>query len=221
MHAVLRAHYLRSGGQAPDSPPDTGGHLKRRPNREHALPDLEPRSSDLAQRIRRGDERALEIIFREHFAGLTQFVERFVRSPDVAEELVQDIFFRIWTKREQLSEIESFKTYLYRAARNQALNFLRRAKLERRWQEEQGVHEEPSASYSADDGATGQELTVAVQEAIERLPPRCREVFLLSRDGGLTYAEIARTLGISIKTVETQMGRGLKALRSALQRYRM
>jgi RNA polymerase sigma-70 factor (ECF subfamily) len=61
---------------------------------------------------------------------------------------------------------------------------------------------------------------VAVQEAINRLPPRCREIFLLSRDGGLTYAEIARSLEISVKTVETQMGRALKALRASLHHFR-
>jgi RNA polymerase sigma-19 factor, ECF subfamily len=175
---------------------------------------------ELVSRIRKGDERALEVIFRAHFAGMATFVQRYVHSPDVAEELVQDIFFKIWTKREQLVEIESLKTYLYRAARNQALNFLRRGKLERRWTEEQALEGEPVTTFAADDDASGQELAAAVQAAIDRLPPRCREVFLLSRDGGLTYAEIARSLGISIKTVETQMGRGLKSLRVALARFR-
>lgn len=180
-----------------------------------AVPDAE-----LVRRIRGGDERALETVFRAHFAGMASFVQRFVRSPDVAEELVQDIFLKLWTKREQLSDIESFRTYLFRAARNQALNWLRRQKLERRWQEEHAGDDEASASPLADEEAAEQELSAAVQEAINRLPPRCREVFLLSRDGGLTYAEIANTLGISVKTVETQMGRALKALRLALQQYR-
>jgi RNA polymerase sigma-70 factor (ECF subfamily) len=150
---------------------------------------------------------------------MTSFVERFVHSPDVAEELVQDIFLKIWTKREQLTDIDALKTYLFRAARNQALNYLRRGKLERRWAEAQALEGEPATTYAADDDASGQELTEAVRAAIDRLPPRCREVFLLSRDGGLTYAEIARTLGISVKTVETQMGRGLKALRGVLAKY--
>jgi RNA polymerase sigma-70 factor (ECF subfamily) len=159
----------------------------------------------------------LEIVFRAHFQGMAAFVERYVRSPDMAEELVQDIFLKIWTKRSQLTEIESLKTYLYRAARNQALNHLRRLKLERRWQEEQAAAGEPATVFAADEDASGHELAEAVQSAIERLPPRCREIFLLSRDGGLTYAEIARTLEISVKTVETQMGRALKALRGAVK----
>jgi RNA polymerase sigma-70 factor (ECF subfamily) len=174
----------------------------------------------LVRRIRAGDERALELVFRAHYAGMAAFVQRYVYAPDVAEELVQDIFFKLWSRREQLSEIESFKTYLYRAVRNQALNWLRRRKLERRWEEEHGEESEPTALAAADDGATEQEVTLAVRAAIDRLPPRCREIFLLSRDGRLTYNDIARTLEISVKTVETQMGRALRALRTSLASYR-
>lgn len=179
-----------------------------------------PTDGELLQRIRAGDERALEIVFRTHYSGMASFVQRFVRTPDVAEELVQDLFLKLWTKREQLSDIETFRTYLYRAARNQALNWLRRQKLERRWQEEHAGDEEATTAQTADEDASEHEVAVAVRAAIDRLPPRCREVFLLSRDGGLTYLEIARTLDISVKTVETQMGRALKSLRTALQRYR-
>jgi RNA polymerase sigma-70 factor (ECF subfamily) len=176
--------------------------------------------AELVRRIRAGDERALELVFKAHYAGMASFVQRFVRSPDLAEELVQDVFLKLWSKREQLAEIETFRTYLFRAARNTALNYLRRVKLERRWQEEQGASEEAPNSFAADDETVEQEVAQAVKEAIDRLPPRCREIFLLSRDGGLTYAEIARSLDISVKTVETQMGRALKSLRSSLHHFR-
>ena len=176
--------------------------------------------AELVRRIRAGDERALEIVFRAHYPGMASFVQRFVRSPDLAEELVQDVFLKLWSKREQLAEIETFRTYLFRAARNTALNYLRRVKLERRWQEEQGTDTDPPASFAADEETAEQEVAAAVQEAIKKLPPRCREIFLLSRDGGLTYAEIARSLDISVKTVETQMGRALKSLRASLHHFR-
>ena len=87
-------------------------------------------------------------------------------------------------------------------------------------EEEHAGDEEATTTQMADEDASEHEVAAAVRSAIDRLPPRCREVFLLSRDGGLTYAEIARTLEISVKTVETQMGRALKSLRVALQRYR-
>ena len=182
--------------------------------------DRQAWDAELVRRIRAGDERALEAVFKAHYAGMASFVQRFVRSPDLAEELVQDVFLKLWSKREQLAEIETFRTYLFRAARNTALNYLRRAKLERRWQEEQGTDTDPPTTFAADDETVEQELAAAVQEAINRLPPRCREIFLLSRDGGLTYAEIARSLEISVKTVETQMGRALKSLRASLHHFR-
>ncbi|HEX9563312.1 MAG TPA: RNA polymerase sigma-70 factor [Gemmatimonadaceae bacterium] len=176
--------------------------------------------AELVRRIRAGDERALGAVFRSHYAGMASFVQRFVRSPDVAEELVQDVFLKLWTKREHLAEIETLRTYLFRAARNTALNHLRRVKLERRWQDEQGMVDDPPAAFAADEDASEQEVALAVQQAINRLPPRCREIFLLSRDGGLTYAEIALSLEISVKTVETQMGRALKSLRVSLKPFR-
>lgn len=179
-----------------------------------------PSDAALVARIRAGDERALEVVFRAHYAGMSAFVQRYVHAPDVAEELTQDIFFKLWARREQMSEIASLKTYLYRAVRNQALNWLRRRKLERRWEEEQAEDSEPTTSAHTDDDTTEQEVVALVRAAIDRLPPRCREIFLLSRDGGLTYNEIAATLEISVKTVETQMGRALKSLRGSLARYR-
>lgn len=170
--------------------------------------------------MRLGDESALETIFRTYYPGLVGFVRRYVKGTDIAEELVQDLFLKIWSRRGSLGEIDSVKTYLYRAARNTALNHLRRRKLEHEWMEKEAsiVSEDPG--QEGDEPVTESELAMAVRSAVDKLPPRCREVFVLSRDGGLTYSEIAKSLGISIKTVETQMGRALKALRSSLSAYR-
>ena len=176
--------------------------------------------AELLRRLRLGDERALELVFRAHYPSMVTVVRRIVFAPDVAEELVQDVFFKLWTKRENLAEIDALKTYLYRAARNTALNHLRRLKLEQAHEEREAAKGEPATTESTDDSATAGELTDAVHAAINRLPTRCREIFLLSRDGGLTYAEIARSLEISVKTVETQMGRALKSLRTSLHHFR-
>jgi RNA polymerase sigma-70 factor, ECF subfamily len=178
--------------------------------------------AELARRMRLGDERALEEIFRTYYPGLVGFVRRYVKTTEIAEELVQDLFLKIWSRRGSLGAIDSVKTYLFRAARNTALNHLRRRKLEHEWVEkEQGeVSEKQGMEGSGDETVEESELAAAVRAAVDRLPPRCREVFMLSRDGGLTYGEIAKSLGISIKTVETQMGRALKALRENLKAYR-
>jgi len=175
---------------------------------------------ELVRRIRAGDERALEEVFRSYYPGMCSFVRRFVYAPDIAEELVQDVFFKLWAKRESLTDIDALRTYLFRAARNTALNHLRRKKLEHAWEEREAAGGEPATMGATDDDAATDEVTRAVSAAIDKLPARCREIFLMSREGGLTYSEIANSLGISIKTVETQMGRALKSLRLSLARYR-
>lgn len=176
--------------------------------------------AELARRMRLGDERALETIFRMYYPGLVGFVRRYVKTTEIAEELVQDLFLKVWSRRGSLGEIDSMKTYLFRAARNTALNHLRRRKLEHEWLEKEGTTITETQTLEGDEAVTESELATAVRAAVDRLPPRCREVFMLSRDAGQTYGEIAKSLGISIKTVETQMGRALKALRESLKVYR-
>jgi RNA polymerase sigma-19 factor, ECF subfamily len=176
--------------------------------------------AELARRMRLGDEQALEVIFRTYYPGLVGFVRRYVKTTEIAEELVQDLFLKLWSRRGSLGEIDSVKTYLFRAARNTALNHLRRRKLEHEWLEKEGTMITEEQTLEGDETVTESELAAAVRAAVDRLPPRCREVFMLSRDGGLTYNEIAKSLGISIKTVETQMGRALKALRESLKVHR-
>ena len=175
--------------------------------------DEQPAESTLLARLRAGDRAAFEQIFREHFDGLAGFAYRLTRSRAIAEELIQDLFLEIWMRHERLIITETLRTYLFRAARNRAFNHLRRQKLERLWRLEQ--REIPEAE-SGEDEHSADELTAAIRAAIATLPNRCREIFLLSREQHMTYAEIAKVLGISVKTVETQMGRALKALRSRL-----
>ena len=176
-------------------------------------PDERAAESTLLARLRAGDRAAFEQIFREHFEGLAGFVYRLTRSRAIAEELVQDLFLEIWVRRERLVITETLRTYLFRAARNRAFNQLRRNKLERLWR----LRQPPLAeSETVEHEHANDELAAAIRAAVASLPDRCREIFLLSREQNMTYAEIAQVLGLSIKTVETQMGRALKALRTRL-----
>ncbi|MFN8669134.1 MAG: RNA polymerase sigma-70 factor [Gemmatimonadaceae bacterium] len=202
---------MEEGGEGPDLPPSDFPAPAGASSRGDA---------DLLRRLRAGDERALEELFRAYYAGMCAFVRRFVHAPDIAEELVQDVFFKLWSKREGLSDIDALRTYLFRAARNTALNHLRRKKLENAWEEQEAARGEPMTTAATDDDASTDEVSRAVNGAISKLPTRCREIFVMSREGNMTYAEIANALGISIKTVETQMGRALKSLRASLAKYR-
>ena len=185
------------------------------PSREEALLADEAR---WARRLRDGDRAALEEAFRAYYAPLCSFVRQQVGSLDTAEELVQDVFLHVWQRRAQLDPDGSLHALLYRSAHNAALNHLKHLAIERRWARAVAAAPEPVGA-GADAGVRERELSGAIRDAVAALPERCRLVFLMSRQQGLGYAEIAEVLDLSVKTVETQMGRALKSLRSALAAF--
>jgi RNA polymerase sigma-70 factor (ECF subfamily) len=178
----------------------------------HRLPYHGPEWFD---RIRAGDEAAFEALFRALAPGLCALITHYVKSRPVAEELVQDLFFDLWARRSEIVIEQALTSYLYTAARNRALNHLKR---ERRVLPLSALPDaRPDDPDAAAPGETELLDALELQDAIERLPARCRLVFTLHRQHDLTYGEIAASLGLSIKTVETQMGRALKALRERLR----
>jgi RNA polymerase sigma-70 factor (ECF subfamily) len=168
--------------------------------------------------VRVGDRHAFETFFHATYDLVCAVIASRVSDTSIVEELAQDVYLRIWRGHERLRADGSLEGYAVRAARNAALNYLKRAGREQRWLRRQarGLVPTPAA---ADEPLILRELSCAVRDAVAELPPGCRAVFQLSRDGGLTYAEIARTLGISTKTVEHQMGRALRLLRERLRPY--
>jgi RNA polymerase sigma-70 factor (ECF subfamily) len=171
-------------------------------------------SNELLVRLRRGDEAAFDAIFRRWYPSLVRAAESLVRSRAVAEELVQDVMLELWKRRETLAEESSPQAYLFQATRNRALNHIRHARIERLGEPHASRPE--AVDSTAHSLVVEEEMLVAVKKAVDRLPDRCREVFELSRTHGLKYSEIATALGISIKTVEAQMGKALKTLREEL-----
>lgn len=157
----------------------------------------------------------VEALFREYYGPLCGFVRKYVGSLDVAEEVVQELFLRVWELRERDPRVVITRAYLYTGARNQAIMVLRHERITRDYAAAELREPEPAAR-GADAAAEEQELAHAMQRAIARLPEKCRLVFTLSRESGLTYPEIAEVLGISVKTVELHMGRALKSLRASL-----
>lgn len=153
-----------------------------------------------------------EELFRTYYADLVAFAARMAGSTDAAEDLVQEVFVAIWRRRAELPPATVSRAYLYKAVRHRALNALRHDRIVR------DSAEPPEHSFvaSAEDDLIHNETESMVRAAIARLPERARLMFTLSRDEGLTYAEIASVTGVSVKTVETQMGRALRALRQSL-----
>ena len=169
---------------------------------------------ELLARLRAGDHDAFDAIFRAWYAPLVRLTEGLVRERAVAEELAQDVMLELWRRREALDPNGTAQAYLFQATRNRALNHLRHERVEERG--ETNAAAELTMPASADRSLAEGEIEVAVQEAIRTLPPRCREVFELSRMHGLKYAEIASSLGVTVKAVEAQMARALRTMREEL-----
>jgi RNA polymerase sigma-70 factor (ECF subfamily) len=174
-------------------------------------------------RVRSGDVQAFEALFRAYVEPLCAFAYSYVESQSLAQEIVQDLFTRLWERRDTLERPRSVRAYLYGATRNRVLNELRHARVEaaflrRALRLESGSASGPRPVPPEDELHAGA-LAVAVERAVAELPPRCREVFTLTRDSHLSYAEAAEALGISRKTVEIHMGRALAILRNKLREW--
>lgn len=162
--------------------------------------------------IAAGDRNAFEALFKAHYRPLCAFAMQYVKDGDKAEDLVQDLFFRLWMDREKTNVTISLKSYLFQAVRNRCLNAVKVQGRNRTLNEE--VDDRVEDHVRTEDEHA--ERAARVNAAIEALPEERRKVFKLSRHEGLKYHEIAERLGISVKTVENQMGKALKTLREEL-----
>jgi RNA polymerase sigma-70 factor, ECF subfamily len=167
--------------------------------------------------LKNGDRAVFEQIFRTYYPELCGFSLRYLVDPMVAEEVIQDLFCKLWQRKHELVITVSLKSYLYRAAVNHSLNHIRHNEMQRRHFEYVGfeVDEMDGGIHHESDG----ELDGLVQKALLELPEKRREIFEMSRFEGLKYHEIADRLGINIKTVETQMTRALDFLRHRLKEF--
>ena len=172
---------------------------------------------ELLARLSRGDRSAFDDVFRTWYARLVRVADGIVHDESVAEELVQDVMLELWRRREQLAADGAVHAYLLRATRNRALNHQRHLKVAQRGAVHVATDEARPPVASSMLEAT--ELDAAVRRAMDDLPPRCREVFELSRLQGLRYSEIAESLGVSVKAVEAQMGRALRTMREHLREW--
>lgn len=200
-------------------------HAFRRREEDHAPSDPTNSEKDqhLIDAVRRGDAFAFEQLFTAYYDVLCDFVHSYLRSRDATEDLIQDLFASIWENRDRWLPNGTIRQYLFKAARNRALSHLRHAVVVRRFEDISQRESLASihARYAerADDSICLAELTAAFEAAVRALPERRRRVLLLRWSGGMSHAEIARVLGISVKGVETQLGRAMRSIREQLIRF--
>lgn len=162
------------------------------------------------------DEKAFDEQFRLWYSPLVRYALSFTEGDqEAAEDLVQEAFAKLWTQRETIDFQHTVKAYLYRMVHNQALNRLRA----HRTQERYVNHQTRYMAQEFDAPHDESELQKRFQQVLNDLPAQCRQVFGLSRFEELKYREIADKLGISVKTVETHMGKALRIMRHELAEY--
>ena len=159
-----------------------------------------------------------DFIFQYYYSGLCAYCERITENQQVSEDIVQELFVTLWVKCEQIQITSSLKSYLFTSVKNRSLDHLKRE--QRKTQklnhlvEKTELPENLSSLWFAES-----ELQAVVEKSLEKLPPRCREIFELSRFERLKNQEIADKLGLSKRTVELQVSNALKQLRTDLKDY--
>jgi RNA polymerase sigma-70 factor (family 1) len=181
------------------------------------MPENEDIKRLLAAVSLNNDQSAYRELFIRLHNRLKQFAWSIVRSSEEAEEIVSDIFIRIWQNRQQLVTIDSPLLYFYTSIKNQALNQLRKNKRQQNLQTEAWLVQMNSIIFNPEQLLLTSEMLRQIQKAVNDLPPRCRLVFKLIKESGLSYRETSTLLDLSVKTIEAQMAIALRRIAKCMQ----
>lgn len=165
-------------------------------------------------RMQHGDTTAFEYFFKKYMQMLYTYALGFVDEKSVAEDIIQDVFVQFWHKREQIQYTTSVYSYLQRMVKNACINMRRHEEVKRRYEQEVKYMEEEAFDWREVEEL--QKLQQKLFDAMDRLPERCREIFIMSCVDGLKYREIAARMGITENTIKTQIKLGYKKLRDEM-----
>ena len=169
------------------------------------------------EKMKAGDRESFNQVFRRYYSPMVRFCIRYVADSDIASEIVQDLFVKLWSNREKISFNTSFESYMLTSVRNSALTYINKershAEANLRIYSEESDNTDPSETLQSNN------LEESYRKILKDMPEKRREVFLASRYDGLKYSEIAEKLGISQKTVEAQMSAAIKQLKEGLKAY--
>jgi RNA polymerase sigma-70 factor, ECF subfamily len=172
--------------------------------------------TEVIWRIRQGDKKQFELLFRSSYVSLVRYAKSLIKDHDDAEEIVQDLFYRFWKDRDKIKIESSLNGYLFRSVYNRCLHYIDHNKVIGQYAKE-AQYLNPDSPPDPSDIVHYNELQEKIVSIMEKLPERCSKIFSMSRFEGLKYSEIAEKLSISIKTVESNMGKALKEFRKELE----
>lgn len=169
--------------------------------------------------IRQGSKKSFQNLFRSYYNPLTRFAYRYVKSGFIAEEIVQDIFLKVWEKKEELEIEGKVRTYLFRSVHNRIMDYRRNEDTRDAYIREYAAQKNDSLQPENVEITEKSEIEREAEKAVEELPEKLKMTFKMNKVEGLTYQEIAEILNISPKTVESRMSKALDYLRSRLVKY--
>jgi RNA polymerase sigma-70 factor (ECF subfamily) len=168
--------------------------------------------------IRIDSKEQFEEIFNLHYSDMCSYANLYLKDLDASEEVVQNVFFKLWVNREKIHIKTSIDSYLFRAVKNASLNTLKHVDI----REEYKIHNQyeiDQDELEEEEDFSRSDMEKLIRKTIDKLPFDRRRIFIMSRYEGLKYKEIAEELGISVKTVENQISRSLKFLKQELADY--
>ena len=169
--------------------------------------------------IKEGNIKAFEALFRQYYTPLRLYAASITGEPDVAEEIVEELFYVFWKDREKLEIFHSVKNYLYRSVRNRSIQYCEHQDVKRRYQDAILSVPVNIASPDPQEQIEYKELQQIINRTLEKLPERRLHIFRLHHTEGKKYSEIASLLSLSVKTVEKEMTRALRTLRKEIENY--
>ncbi|UZR92954.1 RNA polymerase sigma-70 factor [Chondrinema litorale] len=174
---------------------------------------------EILNQLRKDNQKVFEHLFRNKYEELYAFSVKITRQPEASEELVQDIFVYLWEKRKELEVKTNLKTYLYSAVKNRSIDYLRSkyVKMQSAFIDDDNLTQ--SNLVTASNELQEKELAEIIKKGIAQLPEKCRIIFLMSREGALSYQEIADQLGVSHNTVKAQVAIALQKMRSFIEAH--
>ena len=176
--------------------------------------DMTPPDQEIVRAISKGDSNAFQKVFNDCYESLCQYAFTILKDMDEAEDVVQATFIKIWENRKELDIKHAIRSYLFRAVYHKCINQLEHRTVKLKYLDH-GMREKSSEVQHPE--IFPDELEQNIKNAINRLPPQCRLIFVMSRYEELRYSEIAQKLGISVNTVENQVSKALKILRAELK----
>lgn len=169
----------------------------------------------ILEHLKNSNQGVFEMVFKYYYSGLVVYCDQFHNNLPLSEDIVQTVFMKLWENRQTL-EIRSFRSYLVQCVKNSSIDHLRNQEVKNKYR----IRNVESSHFEMpEDFWTKTELEDLIQQAVDKLPPRCKEIFLMSRMENLKTAEIAGKLQLSGRTVETQITKALKVLRVELAEY--